>query len=350
MKKNFIIIILLVLCEYLNAQNLVQNPYFTRNASSGADFWTVTNSPTFSVNFRDAQSWVPDAQTYMAFYNANAYSATVTQTITGVPNGIYSLTCQTQGTNLPGHEMFVNGFGSAERAVVAPSPGSGWATASITNITVTNGQITIGFRTGASPAGSYRNFTKAILIQTGTLPVSLTSYTASVKNNFIQLDWKTVSEQNNEYFTILKSLDGKLFENIGRVNGVGNSDKLQNYSFVDKNPSKGVAYYKLMQYDFDGKEAELGIKTVSINMQDDYLTTYPNPASDYIRINTRNNKFTGTMSVKLYDLNGAILMSKSFGESSNEIELPLINISSGKYLVSITSNDQVIIKKIIVAK
>jgi hypothetical protein len=347
MKKNILIIILIAFCQNSNAQNL-QNPYFNSDGANGATSWTFNSTPSNATFVGGPGSWVPDGQTYLAFYSGSSYNGIVTQTINSVPNGIYSLTSETMGSNVPGHEMFVNGYGGTEKTVLAPEVVV-WTTISITNIIVTNGQITVGFRTGSSPGGSFRNFTKAVFTLTGTLPVSLTSYSISVRNNLqVQLDWKTISEQNNDYFTILKSLDGKVFENIGQIKGFSSSNVLRTYSFIDKKPTTGVSYYKLMQYDFNGKETELGVKTTSLNLNDESLTIYPNPASDYIKINAGSNKFTGAVSVKLYDLKGKLLIDKVFDAVFNDIQLPISNVTSGTYFIIVNNNNYTATRKIAV--
>jgi hypothetical protein len=146
----------------------------------------------------------------------------------------------------------------------------------------------------------------------------------------------------------LKSLDGKVFENIGQIKGFGSSNVLRSYSFIDKKPNTGVSYYKLMQYDFNGKETELGVKIASLNLNDESLTIYPNPASDYIKINTGSNKFTGNVSVKLYDLNGKLLIDKVFDAAFNDIKLPISNVTSGTYFVIVNNNNYTATRKIAV--
>jgi|GEM_PF-1959046 len=62
-------------------------------------------------------------------------------------------------------------------------------------------------------------------IHTGlfVLPISLTSFTASEKNNTAILKWTTSSELNNKGYNIQHSIDGISFTNIGFIFGKGNS-------------------------------------------------------------------------------------------------------------------------------
>ncbi|SFB78732.1 hypothetical protein SAMN05421780_101480 [Flexibacter flexilis DSM 6793] len=86
----------------------------------------------------------------------------------------------------------------------------------------------------------------------GTLPVSLLYFKAQTQKNQTQLVWATASEQNNDYFSIEKSENGKDFTAIGTVHGAGNSQKMLNYQYTDHTPLYQKTYYRLKQVDFDG--------------------------------------------------------------------------------------------------
>ena len=83
------------------------------------------------------------------------------------------------------------------------------------------------------------------------LPVSLTSFTGVNVGEHINLNWHTVSEQNNSHFEVLRSVDGKTFTYIGTVQGNGTSTQQHTYSYIDKSPLSGSNYYRLVQVDFD---------------------------------------------------------------------------------------------------
>lgn len=84
------------------------------------------------------------------------------------------------------------------------------------------------------------------------LPIELTQFTGTAEADFNHLKWTTASETGNDYFTIERSTDGVTFNDIGRVDGAGNSSQLLNYYFNDVNPAEGTNYYRLKQTDFNG--------------------------------------------------------------------------------------------------
>jgi autotransporter-associated beta strand protein len=85
------------------------------------------------------------------------------------------------------------------------------------------------------------------------LPIELLTFegTKSSKGNI--LSWSTSSEINNDYFTIEKTTDGVLYENVGIVNGSGFTYDFSEYELVDENVANVINYYRLSQTDFDGK-------------------------------------------------------------------------------------------------
>jgi hypothetical protein len=97
------------------------------------------------------------------------------------------------------------------------------------------------------------------------LPVELISFGAKSKQSFIQLDWITATEINNEGFEIQRSVDGENFTSIGWVYGNGSTTEIIEYKFKDNEPMQGINYYRLKQIDFDGQYEYSNIVSATIN-------------------------------------------------------------------------------------
>lgn len=95
------------------------------------------------------------------------------------------------------------------------------------------------------------------------LPIELISFNGYCNTNTVILKWSTSSETNNNFFTVEKSNNGISFDQIGTINGSGNSTSNNNYSFIDYNPYDGVGYYRLKQTDYDGNSEYFNIVSVS---------------------------------------------------------------------------------------
>lgn len=95
----------------------------------------------------------------------------------------------------------------------------------------------------------------AILFDEDTpLPVELTHFSTSCETGETSIRWTTASETNSAYFIVEKSRDGKTWSAVKQVSAAGNSSTTQMYSVEDVEKNQGVAYYRLVQVDFDGKK------------------------------------------------------------------------------------------------
>ncbi len=100
------------------------------------------------------------------------------------------------------------------------------------------------------------------------LPVELSSFTASVENRNVELNWSTASEAGNAYFSIERSDADGTFSEIARVSGSYYSSEESQYKYLDNDLLPGVYYYRLKQVDFDGKETYSFTISARVALQD----------------------------------------------------------------------------------
>ncbi len=84
------------------------------------------------------------------------------------------------------------------------------------------------------------------------LPVDLVLFTGACVDRKNILKWESFTEMNNDYYTIENTTDGISFEEIGIVDGAGNSSEINAYEMVHENYRNAINYYRLKQTDFDG--------------------------------------------------------------------------------------------------
>ena len=155
------------------------------------------------------------------------------------------------------------------------------------------------------------------------------------------LNWVTYKEQNNAYFILERSRDGKVYEalsgNIVSKGENGNSDKELKYGYIDKYPYNGYNYYRVAQYDIDGKRHYSNI----INLYQGNGTkvqTYPNPVNTTLNVNVSTDKI-GTAEIKLMDATGRLIqvvnMQLQIGENRSEIEMR--DLASGIYMIKVSN-------------
>lgn len=95
------------------------------------------------------------------------------------------------------------------------------------------------------------NATLSVCQDTLPVPVTLVDFSLTQFDETVILTWVTATEINNSHFVIEKSTDGETWVAVGLIAGVGNSNSLQHYTYVDR--SANVSYYRLKQVDFDGQ-------------------------------------------------------------------------------------------------
>lgn len=144
------------------------------------------------------------------------------------------------------------------------------------------------------------------------LPITLSSFTASEKQNSVLLNWQTASESNNSYFAIERSNNNSNFKEVGKVNSKGNSSQTQQYSFEDYTPVNGANYYRLKQVNKDGSSTTS--KTVLMDFSKAaIIRLYPNPVKNIITIEGLTGKKT---TVSIIDLNGRVLTTTSTNDAT----------------------------------
>lgn len=131
-------------------------------------------------------------------------------------------------------------------------------------------------------AGSYNPMIRAMVSQTGILPVELTYLHGKSDNGKAVLTWATAQEKNNQGFFVerrrVDQADG-FFEKISFVNGKVNSNTETGYSFVDRNVTPGTYTYRLTQMDLDGSQHVTNTVNVEIGAPTNFTLeqNYPNP-------------------------------------------------------------------------
>lgn len=172
------------------------------------------------------------------------------------------------------------------------------------------------------------------------LPVSMISFLAKSRGQKVDLEWTTAAEFNNDYFNIERSTDGRTFQKVGLVQGVGTTDKLQQYRLVDENPQTGINYYRLRQVDFDGTEEIYNVVSIMVDKGDESISVFPNPGND--RIELRLNKATQKDTpVKLFDINGRLVYESSIEAGHIQLAMDVSALAKGMYVLQLQNGQDV---------
>jgi hypothetical protein len=171
------------------------------------------------------------------------------------------------------------------------------------------------------------------------LPIELLFFNGKEQNGEVLLNWRTATEENNDYFEVEHSTDGSHFKPIGKVAGRGTTASPNNYSFHHTRPSKGANYYRFKQVDFDGKFSYSPIVHVEIGL-DALIEAYPNPTTAFVKLDGELAEGTA----RLLDINGRSLIEK---ELPNGRLFDLSPFPAGIYLLEVVMGSEKIVKRVV---
>lgn len=192
------------------------------------------------------------------------------------------------------------------------------------------------------------------------IPVELTSFSAKVFGNVVELNWTTATEVKNYGFDIEKSqtinVKSETWEKIGFVEGHGNSNSPKHYYYLD-NSSKEPGYYsyRLKQIDTDGKIGYSNVITVILDQLPSAFElhqNYPNPFNPVTVISYSIPK-TSNVNLVVYDVLGntvKILVTENQEAGNYTISFDADQLSNGIYFYKLQAGGFTAVKKMLLLK
>ena len=170
------------------------------------------------------------------------------------------------------------------------------------------------------------------------VPVELTSFTATLSDKNIQLEWQTASEVNNEKFEVETSQNGREFKKIGEVEGKGTTVEQQDYLFEINNPKNGISYYRLKQIDFDGQFEYSKVISVNFKGENGEIGEfYPNPSKSGLVNLDYSSKTDEEITVSVFDITGKLVVMEiqEISNGNNNLSFNFSDLNTGIYIVKI---------------
>lgn len=170
------------------------------------------------------------------------------------------------------------------------------------------------------------------------LPIKLIDFTAELVEDKVELEWTTVTEINNDYFTVEKSKDGFVYEEIGIVEGAGNSNTMLKYNLLDRHPLNGISYYRLKQTDYDGSSWYSEVLAVKIESGFEDAQIYPNPVKEHGVLHFYS-KDEREIDLKIFDVTGREVFSETIlpSKGDNKFVFDINSFKSGMYFVHLNN-------------
>jgi len=257
--------------------------------------------------------------------------ATSTDWPTSFGTASYGSASDLWGTTWTPDDINSSNFGAALSVVNQSSYGSRTATVDYMQITVT---------------------------YTVPLPIQMASFAANVvRDNQVEVAWKTMSETNNYGFEIYRKRgDAGEWTKIGFVQGSGTTLAPQSYTYVDVGLTFGKYYYRIKQLDLDGKAETFPAMEVSVGVAPEKVVlaqNYPNPfnPSTLIEFVAPRSGFT---TMKVYNVLGQEVVTLFEGNVEagriNTARFNASNLPSGLYFYTLRTAGQTETKRMLLTK
>jgi hypothetical protein len=193
------------------------------------------------------------------------------------------------------------------------------------------GSVSTVMVTPASISGTYDD-ASGIFEVDAVLPINLLSFTGRRSGEAIQLNWRTATEQNNDYMAVERAGHDFQFAEIGRVAGAGTTTEPQAYEWLDEQPLDGANYYRLRQVDIDGTVEYHPVIYVDFiaSSQATSLRVFPNPAKNRIRAAWEAGS-DQSAELRLFDAAGQLIRNFRVNGENGTYELALDDLTAGVY-------------------
>jgi hypothetical protein len=171
------------------------------------------------------------------------------------------------------------------------------------------------------------------------LPVDFKSFYALKTNDDAKLSWDVSSDEKNDYFDVLRSIDGRTFKSIQRVKALDNGRNENSYQTSDLSLSKlgtREVYYQIQQFDKDGQSIKSPVRKLSIDGLGKSVTAFPNPARTTTKV-VVDAPEAGKGSLIMRDAAGrqVQVVNAQFNRGINQFDMNVMSLSSGEYNIQV---------------
>ncbi|MCP9234315.1 T9SS type A sorting domain-containing protein [Lewinella sp. JB7] len=178
-----------------------------------------------------------------------------------------------------------------------------------------------------------RRFTLASATASAAMPVDLLYFHAeATTERTVHLNWETASESHNDFFTLEKSADGKVWSAFHLIHGSSNSAGRLTYEALDAQPNPQTTYYRLKQTDIDGAFTYSPVRQVSLSATSAPIRLYPNPAGETV---TLEGEAESLADLRVWSVHGQDVTRRIRidGEGTARRTLNLSGLPAGGYVV-----------------
>lgn len=189
--------------------------------------------------------------------------------------------------------------------------------------------------TATTVEGNYLNDTRCldVICQPNNLPVEWASFDVQYNGNASTLNWRTISEVNNNFFMVERSIDGVVFESLDRIESVGPGyDYTYNDNTVNELSTKSV-FYRVRQVDFDGSSATSNQLELNLDDGNSTVDVFYDVMSDGIKVFYQTD-LDRSLTCTIYDMGGRAVQETIQNQVTGSIQqISVAQLPAGVYIL-----------------
>ena len=156
-----------------------------------------------------------------------------------------------------------------------------------------------------------------------------------------RLSWTVASDDQNKYFDIERSTNGRGYTAFARVNALSNGQAINTYESTDPALSKLGSkdlYYRIKQVDKSGGAVYSVIRNLNLNQNSLGISLYPNPARSISKLIVDAPAPSKAILI-IRDATGKQLQvtNLQFVKGINQKDINVSSLPAGDYNVSVVS-------------
>ncbi|KAI9449616.1 hypothetical protein F5148DRAFT_1291378 [Russula earlei] len=217
-------------------------------------------------------------------------------------------------------------------------------TADFSSITALNNATSVYFRLtllststaingGTIAAGGTDRVDNFIVAGATVLPISLSSFNASLVSGKTNLNWTVAQEINASGYSVERSSDATSFSEIGFVSATNAGS----YSYTDAAPLTGPNYYRLKLVDKDGTFKYSNVVSVITGKSTTaVMGVYPNPVISTFTLTHPLAGYNAT--IRIVSIDGKNILSQVAGIGATQSTVDVSRLVKGTYIVVFENN------------
>jgi len=183
------------------------------------------------------------------------------------------------------------------------------------------------------------------LVSSGVVPVTLTSFTGTVNNAGVQLNWQTTREENIQRYQIEYSNDGTSFTFLGAVSAQNGATPV-NYTFSHPVNYSGAIFYRLKITGLDGTYQYSPVVRVMLKGDVKNFVIPSVISNGILNVILETPDYN---SLELVSVNGTVILKKNIGGQTGNVNVQVSSkLGKGIYMVRLIGSAAVAVQKILI--